>query len=81
LGPGEYPEAVQFVDALVQATRALPGVHADRIGLVGHSRGRSYATVPAYCEGCGHNTFFTNSTQRDDELQRMTAFLRRNLGR
>src|SRR5580765_1918407 len=24
LGSGEYPEAVQFVDALVQATRALP---------------------------------------------------------
>lgn len=35
----------------------------------------------AYCEGCGHNTFFTNSTQRDDELKRMIEFLRRHLGR
>ena len=24
----------------------------------------------AYCEGCGHNTFFTNSTQREEELTR-----------
>ena len=39
LGSGEYPEAVQFVDALVQATRALPGVAVDRLALVGHSRG------------------------------------------
>ena len=148
LGPGEYPEAVQFVDALVQATRALPGVRADRLALVGHSRGAGatqqyllakgnvqasvlhssgYAlrlwrraaefNVPilimhgtadsmaattqfrlarefemalrannksvetAYCEGCGHNTFFTNSAQRDDQLQKMTEFLRRHLGR
>ena len=148
LGPGEYPQAVQFVDALVQATRALPGVRADRIALVGHSRGAGatqqfllgggnvqaavlhssgYALRPwnraaefkvpilimhgtadsfgentrigfarefevalrakmksvetAYCEGCGHNTFFTNSTQRDDELKTMTEFLRRNLRR
>jgi carboxymethylenebutenolidase len=35
----------------------------------------------AYCEGCGHNTFFTNSAQRDDELKRMTEFLRRHLGK
>jgi alpha-beta hydrolase superfamily lysophospholipase len=139
---------VQFVDALVQAVRALPGARADWLALVGHSRGAGaiqqyllaggnvqaavlhssgYAlrpwnraaefTVPilimhgtadseaettqfrlarefemglrankkpvetAYCEGCGHNTFFTNSTQRDDELKRMIAFLRRHLGR
>src|SRR4029453_16833473 len=39
LESGEYPEAVQFVDALVQATRALPGSRADRLALVGHSRG------------------------------------------
>ena len=148
LGPGEYPEAVQFVDALVQATRALPGVRADRLALIGHSRGAGatqqyllakgnvqasvlhssgYAlrlwrraaefNVPilimhgtadsmaettqfrlarefemalranhkpvetAYCEGCGHNTFFTNSAQRDDELKKMTEFLRRHLGK
>ena len=136
MGPGEYPEAVQLVDALVQATRALPGARADRLALVGHSRGAGaaqqyllasghvqasvlhssgYALRPwnraaafnvpilimhgtadsfgentrlgfarefemalrankkpveaAYCEGCGHNTFFTNSAQRDDELR------------
>ena len=148
LGPGEYPEAVQLVDALVQATRALPGARADRLALVGHSRGAGAAqqyflasgnvqasvlhssgyglrpwsravefNVPilimhgtadrwgentqfgharqfetalrenkkpvetAYCEGCGHSTFFTDSTQRDDELRRMLDFLRRHLGR
>jgi len=148
LGSGDYPEAVQFVDALVQATRALPGSRADRLALVGHSRGggatqqyllaggnvqvavlhsSGYALRPwnraaefkvpilimhgtadsfgentqfafarefemglranrkpvetAYCEGCGHNTFFTNSTQRDDELKRMIDFLHRHLGR
>jgi alpha-beta hydrolase superfamily lysophospholipase len=35
----------------------------------------------AYCEGCGHNTFFSSSTQRDAELKRMTDFLRRHLCR
>lgn len=147
LGSGEYPEAVQFVDALVQALRALPGARADRIALVGHSRGAGatqqyllangnvqaailhssgYALRPwtralefnvpilimhgtadsfgantqldfarefemalrankkpvetAYCEGCGHNTFFTNSAQRDEEMKRMIEFLRRYLG-
>ena len=34
----------------------------------------------AYYEGGGHNTFFTNSTQRDDALMTMIAFLRRHLG-
>ena len=148
LGPGEYPEAVPFVDALVQATRALPGVRADRVALVGHSRGAGAAqqylladgkvqavvlhssgyalkpwiraaefTIPvlimhgtadsfgentqfrfarefetalraakkpvetAYCEGCGHNTFFTNSAQRANDLQKMTKFLRRHLAK
>jgi len=33
-----------------------------------------------YYEGGGHNTFFTNSTQRDDEVKRMVGFLRRYLG-
>lgn len=148
LGSGEHPQAVQFVEALVQATRTLSGVRADRIAIVGHSRGAGatqqfllaggnvqaavlhasgYALRPwnraaefnvpilimhgtadsfgentrpglarqfeaalrvnkkpvetSYCEGCGHNTFFTNSTQRDDELKRMIEFLRRHLGR
>ena len=39
LGSGDYPEAVQFVAALAEATRALPGVRPDRLALVGHSRG------------------------------------------
>jgi len=30
---------VQFVNALVEATRALPSARADRLALVGHSRG------------------------------------------
>src|SRR5215471_3047645 len=34
----------------------------------------------SYYEGGGHNTFFTNSTQRDDEVKRMVGFLRRHLG-
>lgn len=148
LGSGEYPQAVQFVEALVQATRELPGVRADRVALVGHSRGAGatqqfllsggnvqaavlhssgYALRPwtraaefnlpilimhgtadsfgentriglarefemalraskkpvetFYCQGCGHNTFFTSPTQRDDELNRMIEFLGRHLGR
>jgi carboxymethylenebutenolidase len=31
--------AVEVVDTLVEATRGLPGVRADRLGLIGHSRG------------------------------------------
>ena len=34
-----------------------------------------------YTDGGGHNTFFTNPTQYDDELTRMIEFLRRHLGR
>lgn len=34
-----YPEAVQYIDAVVKAARALPGARADRLGVVGHSRG------------------------------------------
>jgi dipeptidyl aminopeptidase/acylaminoacyl peptidase len=33
------PEALQTLDVLVQAVRALPGARPDRIGLFGHSRG------------------------------------------
>jgi dienelactone hydrolase len=33
------PEAMQTLDALVQAARTLPGARSDRIGLFGHSRG------------------------------------------
>ena len=146
-----YPEAVQYIDAVVTAARALPGARADRLGIVGHSRGGGEAlqyllaignvqaavlhsaghgyrpvtrvaefNVPIlilhgtadgpadgggvntqvalardfeaalrknqkpveahYYEGGGHNTFFTDSTQRDDELKTMIAFLRRYLG-
>ena len=148
LESGEYPDAVKFVDALVQATRALRGARADRLALVGHSRGAGatqqyllaggnaqaavlhssgFALKPwrrasefnapilimhgtadshsentqfrfarefemalraknklvetAYCDGCGHNTFFTSSAQRDEEVKKMTEFLRRHLGR
>jgi dienelactone hydrolase len=151
LGRGAYPEAVQYIDGLVQAARALPGARPDRLALVGHSRGgaeslqyvlaidnvqaiilhaaghaarpatraaefnvpililhgtadgpagggstntdvalarefeaalrRNHKPVEAlYYEGGGHNTFFTNPTQRDDELKRMIEFLQRHLG-
>ena len=147
----EYPEAVQYIDALVQVARTLPGARPDRIALVGHTRGggealqylltigrvqaavlhstghgyqpatraaefnvpililhgtadgpadgggvntqvalardfeaalrRNQKPVEAhYYEGGGHNSFFTNPTQRDDELKRMIEFLRRHLG-
>jgi len=33
------PESLRAVGALVRATRALPGVRADRVALFGHSRG------------------------------------------
>src|SRR6266700_8452949 len=33
------PEAMQTLDALVQAARTLPGARPDRIALFGHSRG------------------------------------------
>ena len=146
-----YPEAVRYIDAVVKAARALPGARADRLGLVGHSRGggetlqyllaggdvqaavlhaaghgyrpvtraaefnvpmlllhgtadgpadgggvntqvalarefeaelrRNQKPIEAhYYEGGGHSTFFTNATQRDDELKKMIAFLRRHLG-
>jgi len=32
-----------------------------------------------YYEGGGHSEIFTNATQRDDEVQRMAAFLRRHV--
>ena len=32
-----------------------------------------------YYEGSGHNAIFTSATQYDDEVQRMTAFLKRHL--
>jgi alpha-beta hydrolase superfamily lysophospholipase len=151
LGSGDYPEAVRLVEALTTATRALPGVRADRLALVGHSRGagavlqyllaggnvqaailhssgyalrpdsragefnvpiqilhgttepagggspnnhvslardfetalrRHQKTVEAsYYEGGDHNSFFVNPAQRDDEVKRMIAFLRRHVAR
>ena len=39
LGLGAYEEGLQYIDGLVQATRALPGARPDRFALVGHSRG------------------------------------------
>ena len=35
----------------------------------------------AYCDGCGHSTFFTDSSQRHEEVKRMVQFLREHLGR
>ena len=39
LGPGAYEEGLHFIDNLVEAARALPSARADRVALVGHSRG------------------------------------------
>jgi carboxymethylenebutenolidase len=150
LGSRSSPVAMQTVDALVSATRTLPDVRADRIGLFGHSRGagttlnyvlsakRVQAAVlnsggyppeladrigrievpilifhgvadspeeggsamtnvemarrfeaalrhankvveAQYYDGAGHNGLFSNPAQRDDEVRRMAAFLRRHL--
>lgn len=46
------PEAMQTLDALVQAARALPGTRADRIGLFGHSRGGG--PILSYVLGVGN---------------------------
>jgi len=46
------PEAMQTLDALVQAARALPGTRADRIGLCGHSRGGG--PILSYVLGVGN---------------------------
>ena len=39
MSPPASPESLQALAALVQAVRALPGAHPDRVGLFGHSRG------------------------------------------
>jgi dienelactone hydrolase len=152
LGPGAYEEGLPYINALVQAARAMPSARPDRIALDGHSRGGAaslqyvlamgnvqavilhdagYALRPVtraaefktpililhgtedgpagggnantavalardfeaalqrngksveanYYQGGGHNTFFTSSTQRDDEVKKMISFLRRHIGR
>jgi carboxymethylenebutenolidase len=146
------PEALQTVDALVHAVRALAGARPDRLGLFGHSRGggaalnyilnsgvnvqaavlenTGYPTLlvdrapqimapllmlhgtanspngggsaladvemarrfeaalrragkpvdARYYEGGGHNSFFSDSAQHDDEVKRIRAFFLRHLG-
>jgi carboxymethylenebutenolidase len=39
LQPGEYPAAVKYVGALVNAARSLPAARRDRVAIIGHSRG------------------------------------------
>jgi len=46
------PEAMQTLDALVQAARALPGARPHRIGLFGHSRGGG--PILSYTQGAGN---------------------------
>jgi alpha-beta hydrolase superfamily lysophospholipase len=56
-------------------------IHSWRWRVTSRRRCDRTETVEAhYYEGGGHNTFFTNSTQRDDELKTMITFLRRHLG-
>ena len=49
---GSSPEAMQILDALVQAARALPGARPDRMGLFGHSRGGG--PILSYILGAGN---------------------------
>jgi dienelactone hydrolase len=44
-------------------------------------RANKKSVESAYCQGCGHNTFFTSAGQRDTEVRQMTDFLRRSLRR
>ena len=46
------PEAMQTLDALVQAARVLPGARSDRMGLFGHSRGGG--PILSYVLGAGN---------------------------
>jgi dipeptidyl aminopeptidase/acylaminoacyl peptidase len=46
------PEAMQTLDALVQAARTLPGARSDRMGLFGHSRGGG--PIVSYVLGAGN---------------------------
>jgi dienelactone hydrolase len=48
---GMTPEALAIVDALVEAARSLPDVRADRVALVGHSRGGVAALHYAFERG------------------------------
>jgi len=43
LGPGAYEEGLPYIDALIQATRALSGARPERLALIGHSRGAGAA--------------------------------------
>ena len=53
LGPGDYPEGVQFVDALVQATRPLPWRSCRSTGARrAFPRRRCVAAVPLGRRGC-----------------------------
>ena len=58
LGPGAYPEAVQYIDGLVQAARALPGARPDRLALVGHSRGGAEGLRCVLAQGDVQASFF-----------------------
>lgn len=44
-------------------------------------RANKKSVESAYCDGCGHNTFFTKPSQRHEEVKRMVQFLRDHLGR
>jgi hypothetical protein len=58
--------AVQFVEALAAATRALPGVRADRLALVGHSRGAG--------AGCAKTCFSVAWQESFESLSKCGSF-------
>jgi len=49
------------------------GIPDGAIASVSGLAGKQRTVETAYCEGCGHHTFFTNSAQRDDELNAFIA--------
>ena len=51
MSPPASPESLQALIALVQAVRTLPGIHSDRVGLFGHSRG--VAPILSYIVSAG----------------------------
>ena len=61
------PEAFRIVDTLLKATRTLPGVRPERIGLVGHSRGAG-ATLNYVQLASGVRAAVLDSSGYADEL-------------
>jgi alpha-beta hydrolase superfamily lysophospholipase len=71
--PSGY-EARNTVDALVQSVRTLPGVRADRIALLGHSRGGG-ASIDYALSGGDVQSLVLNSAPYPPEFIERAAYL------